>query len=60
MNMYLSYNNVFLHYLFSPPLLFLFGGTKCKGTLLLIKGPFCILSIKSCLIIITTVCQWNK
>lgn len=41
-------------------LFFFFGGSKCKGTLLLIKGPFCILSIKSCLIIITTVCQWNK
>ena len=27
-------------------------GTKCKGTLLLIKGPFCILSTKSCLIIL--------
>ena len=43
----LSYNNVFLLYL-----LFFFLGTKCKGTLLLIKGPFCILSTKSCLIIL--------
>jgi hypothetical protein len=47
MNMYLSYNIVFLLYL-----LFFFLGTKCKGTLLLMKGPFCILSTKSCLIIL--------
>ena len=60
-HVYLSYNNVFLHYLFSPPLLLLLlFRHKMQGTLLLIKGPFCILSIKSCLIIITTVCQWNK
>jgi hypothetical protein len=45
--MYLSYNIVFLLYL-----LFFFLGTKCKGTLLLMKGPFCILSTKSCLIIL--------
>lgn len=31
---------------------FFFLGTKCKGTLHLIKGPFCILYTKGCLIIL--------